>query len=224
MENKSKLNTILLVVIIILLVVGLFYIISNNSKQKEDSLVNSLPQENQNNIEDLNNTNQPKDNETSLEIFKSLKAGYEISYPLNWPVVSKSEAVNYSNFQIKNSLDAVLPGANSNMRSNDSLISVQVSYGTLPNGINYTNYLTIDDVIKDPKFGVSKTDRLNNVTQMDIGGKDLRVLKLNNTTGMSYSFVYNGRVYNVNLMSGSQNQYDIDYKIFNEVLSSFVFL
>jgi hypothetical protein len=47
MENKSKLNTVLLVIIIVLLVAGLVYFFFNNSKQKENTLVNNLPQENQ---------------------------------------------------------------------------------------------------------------------------------------------------------------------------------
>lgn len=51
MENKSKPNTILLVIIIILLITGLGYLILNNSKQKENSLVNNLPQEEKNQIQ-----------------------------------------------------------------------------------------------------------------------------------------------------------------------------
>ena len=78
---------------------------------------------------------------------------YSINYPSSWPVVSKSELVNYSDFKIKNSASAVMPGDNSEMRNNDSIISVSVSYGKLSNGINYSNYSTIDDIIKDPKFG-----------------------------------------------------------------------
>jgi len=221
MENKSKLNTVLLVIIIILLVVGLVYVFFINSKKNENSLVNNLPQESQDNTENKIESNK------SLEIYKSFQAGYEISYPSDWTLVSKSEEVNSSNFQIKNSLDAILPGSNSNMRNNDSLISIQVSYGTLSNGINYTNYLKIDDIIKDSKFGLPQTEvqsRLGKVSSMNIGGKNLRVLKLDSSTGISYSFVYNGKAYNINFMFGSQNQYNTDYKTFTELFSSFVFL
>ncbi len=49
MENKSKLNTVLLVILIILLVAGLVYLFFNNLKQKENNLVNNIPQESQNN-------------------------------------------------------------------------------------------------------------------------------------------------------------------------------
>jgi hypothetical protein len=65
MQNKSNLNTILLVIIIILLVAGLVYVFFNNSKQKENNLVNNLPQ-GEINIEDKIDTKAELERNPSL--------------------------------------------------------------------------------------------------------------------------------------------------------------
>jgi hypothetical protein len=207
MENKPK-NIVLLVIIIILLVAGLIYILSNKTEKKD---INNTLQENKNEIP-VN-----KDN-LSLLTYKSSKVGYEINYPLTWVIGSSSELESFSYFQIKNSVDVILPGSNSEMREIDSIISIQVSNY----GIDPLIHKKIDDVIIDPKFGISKTDRINNVRSMIIGGKNLRVEKLDSSKGETYSFLYNGNVYNISFKSGSENQYNLDHKVFTNFISSFV--
>jgi len=160
------------------------------------------------------------------EISKSIEGKYEVKYPKKWTAALKEENSNYSNFKIKNNPNAILPGANSNMGERDSIISIDVSYGVLPNGVNFSEYNTIDDLINDPKIKLPKTERearLDRIVSMEIGGHTLRVSKLTNFKGEAYSFVYNGRAYGINLVSGSSYQFKIDYPTFTEIVSSMVF-
>jgi hypothetical protein len=223
MQKESKLNTVLLVIIIILLVVGLVYIFLSNSKRKEKNLVNNFIQESQNNTNIENKTEINK----SLEIYKSLKAGYEVSYPETWykdqNIALGNELENNNTINIKNREDAVKPGGDFEMIKNGSMISVEVN-----SDMNYSSY---EEFIKDPKwFMTEKTinERLANIETVIIDGKKIQAftgIKTSDSLPMeTYSFIYNNKLYKFNYVSGSKEQFDIDYPIFNDFLSSFHFL
>ncbi len=163
-----------------------------------------------------------KDQNTSVMRISNSAAGYEVSYPENWIVNNNTDSANYSDLSIKNEADATLSGGGFALKNDGSIIMVQVSYGNLPNGVNYANYATIDDITNDPVFGVpNKAERLAHTSTMTIGGKSLRVFMMANSTGMSYSFVYNHKVFNINMQSGGEAQYNIDSEVFSNFLASF---
>lgn len=211
MENKPKTNTVLLVIVTILLVVGLVYVFFNKSKTVPENIsVNNNPQENQN--------NQASDNISLLTY--NYPERYSVDYPKNWVIASDTKTENGGVFSIKNSSEAIPTGANSQMRSIDSFIDIQLaSYEIDP-----LIHKTIDDVLKDPKFGVSKTNRINNVVDMNIGGKSLRVEPLNTEQSKGYSFLYDGNVYHIDFVTGSKEQYQKDKEVFDNMIQSFKLL
>ena len=56
---------------------------------------------------------------------------------------------------------------------------------------------------------------------MNIGGKSLRVLRLSDSKDDSYQFLYNGKIYNIDFFTGSEEQYNLDHEVFNNFLASF---
>ncbi len=212
MDNKSKLNTVLLVVIIILLAIGLGYFFLGNSKQKEDN----LPHKNPKFIPEINNT--------SLKIYKNSKVGYEVSYPTNWYIdqntalgneLEKNDTIN-----IKNRVDAVKPGGDFEMLENGSMISIEVN-----GDMNYASY---EEFIKDPKWYLSEktiNERLASIETVIIDGKKFQAftgIKTPNSSPMAtYSFIYNGNLYKISYISGSKEQYNLDYPVFNDFILSF---
>ena len=220
MQNKKNAIIITLLVILIL-IAGYIAFFKGTSEQKNN---NYQSQENKNNPKTAVSVNTTDQTNQKFSIYKNIKAGYEVNYPSSWNVVSKTESSSLSNFQIENISGAVLSGSDFSMKGNGSLISVQVSYGVLANGINMSNYPTIDDLIKDPKFGLPPkvaSERLTHVSLMNIGGQNLRVEKLDSSNNEVYSFIYNSKAYNISFMSGSQAQYSVDYKTFTDFVASF---
>ena len=197
MQNKFN-SKILLVIIIVLLFGGLGYIILNNSKQKENSISNE-------NI--------------FVKTYKSINAGYLINYPQNWELPQKFETQYSSSFIVKN--------------KDFSTVSILVNF-SLPfdQTKSYVDYKSIDDYIKDYKISgtpqVSIQGDLNKISTMNIGGKLLRVQSMkavdgpNGSVNDSYIFIYNSKYYAIEFVSINKAQYDIDSKVFNELLSSFV--
>jgi len=223
MENKSKLNTILLVIIIILLFVGLGYFFLRDSREKKDTdLVSDLPQ-----IENQNNNVVQTENNKSSKIYKNSQAGYEVSYPKDWHKDLDSalgnELGNNSTLNIKNRTDAVKTGGDFEMIAAGSIISVEVN-----SNMNYSSY---EEFIKDPKWYLSEkiiNERLANLETITIGGKIFKAftgIKTDDSLPMkTYSFIYNGKLYKISYISGSKEQFNLDYPIFNDFISSFNFL
>lgn len=208
MQNKSKLNTILLVIIIILLAVGLFYIISNSSKQKKKNI----------SVEEQNIANKQKDI-LAIKNYKNTEAGYSINYPENWygDKNTNSAKYNYFGFNIKNKPDAILAGSDFGMKSDGSMISISVS--------SSKDYLIIDDFINNADLPEAvKASRLSQISEKIIGGKILRAWEGKGSFSIGYTFIDGNKVYDVHFVSGSQKQYEIDYKVFTDLMSSFVFL
>ena len=159
---------------------------------------------------------------TITKNYKNAEAGYSMDYPSSWYVDHDESAKTFANFSIKNNIDAVLSESGFALKQNGSWISISATYEI--------NYATIDDFTKDgKKYGLPKDEiqrRLNNISLMNIGGKSLRVLKLDNPdkTNDGYSFIYNNKSYQINFMSGSQSQHILGSKVFTDLMASFKFL
>ncbi len=170
--------------------------------------------------------NEILDESTALtQTYTNLDFSYKISYPTNWQAPVFKGAGN-SNFEIHNIPDAYLVGQMESMlRNNASIFSIIVLNSL--NDISFADYNTIDDVIKDEKFILpnGSTYKLSLVSLMEIGGKNLRVFKVESDNSQKYEFIYNGKHYSVIFYSGSESQYLLDLNVFeNILLSSFILL
>lgn len=205
-------NRILIWVLIIIIIVLGFIVLFKNSK---NAVAPTTPTEESQNIGDISTTN--------IKTYTDSNTGYSVSYPSSWVRVSST---GKDIFQIKNSSTATLNGANSEMGIKDSTIAVLISDDNFPKGMNYEEFSTIDELIKDPRFGLSiqeQETRLSKVVNLKIDGKDLRASRMSNSTSESYSFIYADKVYGLTFMAGSEAQYNLDHKIFTDLISSFKF-
>lgn len=160
-----------------------------------------------------------------IQTYTNLDFSYAISYPLSWqtPVFS---GLGKSNFEIQNIADAYSTSQmESILNSNGSIFSIVVLDSL--NNINFADYSAIDDLISNPEYisPSSAADRLFLVSEIEIGGKNLRVFKVGDNKSQKLEFIYNGKHYTISFRSGGESQYLSDSEVFeNVLLSSFTLL
>jgi hypothetical protein len=187
--------------------------------------------------ENLLNINSLPIQDGSVKTYKSVYAGYSTKYPLNWEMSEQKTCT---------SIEAIMGDSDYFVIYNDkSSISVNVNFSPsvyLMNNLasinenrnkTFSDYKTIDDYIKDSKTNGQEEQRiqqeLKNISSINIGGKILRVRVLKkisdsiDTIGDNYEFIYKDKLYNL-FYSTSEDQYLLDHKVFDNLLSSFVFL
>jgi hypothetical protein len=83
----------------------------------------------------------------------------------------------------------------------------------------------IKEKIKGFKLGEKAlSGRLRDIKEMTIDNHELKVWNPRSPTNCSVDFVYNGRYYSLQFMSGSEDQFSKDYPVFREMLRSFKFV
>ncbi|HXK35263.1 MAG TPA: PsbP-related protein [Candidatus Paceibacterota bacterium] len=200
LKKKShwKLASIV-VVILFALGGGIYYFLQNKNLSLSTETVKSVD-------DSVLNSGESK-------VYTSTKGGYSINYPLNW-YSENSGSIKQEVIAIANNNNVLLEGV-FGAESNYSLINVYVTYGK--------SYPSIDDYIKDSKNRLPQS-QLSNVSSMDIGGKNLRVLTTTSSpegTALGYDFIYNDNLYSLNFVTANSEQFSIDYPVFYNIVSSF---
>jgi len=243
--------TVLIIIIVVLLVVGGFLYYKNqglSSISQNVPVNNYSPTVNQNSAANNPSTTPSSSSSTSTttttvtttqnvptKTYNNTEAGYSINYPSNWQVpkiVEQSKDSSFDRFEIQNIPNVVIPSDMSfNLKNNGSLIVLEVHSDT-PSA----KLATVDDWVKTDELLTQQQiqQRLSYISLMNIGGKNIRVLKLINSEELSnsnsndiiteYDFIYNGKTYSMSFQSGSQSQYSLDSTTFNNFMASFTLL
>ena len=116
---------------------------------------------------------------------------------------------------------------------NEKVVPFCLSSGNATkNGTTFQINSSVDTISKDIKEKIkglkigAKTisSRLKDVKEMAIDNHELKVWNPKGPTNCSVEFVYNGRYFSLQFMSGSEDQFSKDYPVFREMLRSFRFL
>lgn len=194
----------------------------NNTVEK-----NSSESQNQNPLTQATTTqDKVSDKITSTKNYKNTDYGYSVDYPTDWQLPTINESTSGDlNFGIQNIPDSYTTN-NIEVLPKNNASGIGISVNTFFNGISYSNYSTIEDFIKDPRFVKPSAvqGKLDYVSSMNIGGQNLKVMIVESDKGVKYQFIFKGKFYNISFGSGSSSQYSIDYPTFEKLLSSFTLL
>ncbi len=167
--------------------------------------------------------NQKYEDDLSKKNYKNVNAGYSIDYPVSWFLSESSDysiqkAYNVINIQNMKVVD--LSEGGWKLKNDGTQIQINVTYN-----IDYANY---EELLKDPSYALSPNvvaERMANLEVIKIGGKPLQAFTgLKVPLSRFYSFIYNKKMYSIGISSGGEEQFNKDKKIFDDIVSSFVFL
>jgi hypothetical protein len=106
------------------------------------------------------------------------------------------------------------------------------SGGPTKNGTTFQINSSVDTTSKDIKEKIkglkigakALASRLKDIKEMTIDNHELKVWNPKGPTNCSIEFVNNGRYFSLQFMSGSEDQFSIDYPVFRKMLRSFRFV
>lgn len=225
--NRGFAPLILVAIIVGALVIGGGAYYLGKSKGEDKKVGENVNVENQgtDNSENTKGVDQVNKNieKKGIKTQVNANAGYQVEYPSDWYVKSSDTTISggHNSFNILNTKDAVLPGSDFTLKANGSYINISVN-----TNMNYSNY---EEFIKDPKTDLpklAKDERIANLKIINIGGKTLQGLNSfkNGISGGSYVFIYNKKLFDIGISSGSEEQFTKDKKVFEDMVSSFKFL
>jgi hypothetical protein len=104
--------------------------------------------------------------------------------------------------------------------------------GPTKNGTSFQISSTVDTTSKDIKEKIKGlkigakaiASRLRDIKEMTIDNHELKVWSPKGPTNCSIEFIYNGRYFSLQFISGSEDQFLKDYPVFREMLRSFRFV
>ena len=149
---------------------------------------------------------------------------YQISFPENWfmklhTVTETGTSDKHTFISIDNMNEKVVPFclSSGNATKNGTTFQINSSIDTISKDIK--------EKIKGLKIGAKViSSRLKDVKEMAIDNHELKAWNPKGPTNCSVEFIYNGRYYSLQFMSGSEEQFSKDYPVFREMLRSFRFL
>ena len=167
---------------------------------------------------DINDTDGIPYNETAT--YTNGLSGYRATYAKSW--IKDDLTINpdgSTGLTLKNKADAVLAGQSDfNLTQDGSVIYISV----IP-GMNFSNY---EDFVKNSGYLNSnqQTEFLKNIGSVNIGGVNLQARYVQLPTSKGYDFIYNNKLYKINLTSGSEAEFKKDEKVFDDLIKSFQFI
>jgi hypothetical protein len=141
---------------------------------------------------------------------------YEIQYPSNWFVKIDSFSTKYYTdiLLIENIKEKVIVAGGGPFTEHGSFFKIAVLFTS--RGKNIEESIMNSDLPEKVK-----KHRLEQVTDMEIGGIKTLVWVGTAWANHGYEFIYNGRRFRISCMSGSKEQYKIDLPIFQKMVESF---
>ena len=150
---------------------------------------------------------------------------YQISFPENWHV--KSHDVTETATSTKSTYISF-----DNMKEKVVPAGLSSGGGPTKNGTSFQISSTVDTTSKDIKEKIKGlkigakaiASRLRDIKEMTIDNHELKVWSPKGPTNCSIEFIYNGRYFSLQFISGSEDQFLKDYPVFREMLRSFRFV
>jgi hypothetical protein len=149
---------------------------------------------------------------------------YQISFPENWhvklhDVTELGTSAKSTYISIENMKEKVVPAGLSSGEPTKNGTTFQI------NSSVETASKDIKEKIKGFKIGEkAKSSRLKDIKEMTIDNHELKVWNPKGPTNCSMEFIYNGRYFSLQFLSGSEDQFLKDYPVFREMLRSFRFV